>query len=93
MHCEKIFIFPIRLPFNEEIYLCPETHETRDIRLYKCEEFPLKWSFYKTLISDISAADSNIFFKDGRWWLVTNVCSSDSMIILMNYMFFIVMIY
>ena len=69
--------YPFIFTFNEEIYLCPETHETRDIRLYKCEEFPLKWSFYKTLISDISAADSNIFFKDGRWWLVTNVCSSD----------------
>ena len=32
--------------------MCPETHEAKDIRLYKCVDFPLKWKFAKTLIKN-----------------------------------------
>jgi hypothetical protein len=68
--------YPFLLPYQGDLYMCPETHEARDIRLYKCVDFPLKWELSHILIDDISAADSNIFYKDGKWWLLTNVCSS-----------------
>ena len=58
-------------------YMCPETGEIREIRLYKCTEFPLRWSFHKTLIKDVSAVDTNIFFFNDRWWLLTNIDSSE----------------
>lgn len=69
--------YPFLLSYQNELYMCPETHEARDIRLYKCLEFPLKWKLSKILISEVSAADTNIFNKDGRWWLMTNICSSN----------------
>jgi hypothetical protein len=72
-HLSYPFIFTV----DNELYMCPETSEIREIRLYKCTEFPLRWSFHKTLIKDVSAADTNIFFFKDRWWLLTNVDSSE----------------
>jgi hypothetical protein len=72
-HLSYPFIFTV----DNELYMCPETGEIREIRLYKCTEFPLRWSFHKTLIKDVSAVDTNIFFSKDRWWLLTTIDSSD----------------
>jgi hypothetical protein len=68
--------FPYIFEYEGEIYMCPETSENRDIRLYKCLEFPLKWQLEKVLMSNISAADTLIFQRNGRWWLFTNIDSA-----------------
>ena len=68
--------FPYIFKFEENIYMCPETNEKNEIRLYKCNNFPDSWSFYKTIISDVSAADSLIFPFKEKWCLLTNICSS-----------------
>lgn len=68
--------YPFLLEHKNEIYMCPETHQAKDIRLYKCVEFPLKWELANILMSDVSAADTTIFYKDKKWWLLTNICSS-----------------
>ena len=68
--------YPFLLSNENELYMCPETHEAEDIRLYKCIEFPLKWELSTILMSKVSATDTNIFKKNGRWWLMTNICSS-----------------
>ena len=65
--------YPFLFSYEDELYMCPETHETKDIRIYKCVEFPLKWEFEKILISNVSAAETNIFKKNDRWWLLTNI--------------------
>jgi hypothetical protein len=69
--------YPFIFEANNELYMCPETSDVRDIRLYKCIEFPLKWSLHKVLITNISAVDTNIFYFKNRWWLLSNVDSSD----------------
>jgi hypothetical protein len=71
-HLSYPFIFTV----DNELYMCPETGEIREIRLYKCTGFPLRWSFHKTLIKDVAAVDTNIFFSKGRWWLLTTIDSS-----------------
>jgi hypothetical protein len=53
--------------------MCPETSGNRDIRIYKCLEFPLTWKLEKVVMTDLSAVDSMLFEKDGRWWLLTNI--------------------
>jgi hypothetical protein len=69
--------YPFIFTADNELYMCPETGEIREIRLYKCTEFPLRWSFHKTLIKDVSAVDTNIFFFKDRWWLLTTIDSSE----------------
>ena len=69
--------YPYIFEENNELFLCPETHDSNDIRLYKCTEFPMKWEFDRILIKNVSAADSNIFYHENKWWLMTNIDSSD----------------
>ena len=69
--------YPFLFNYENELYMCPETHEANEIRLYKCIEFPLKWKFVKTLISNVSAVDTNIFFKNEKWWLMTNLSNGE----------------
>ena len=69
--------FPFIFNYKEKIYLCPETRQKNEIRLYECVEFPMKWKFSKTLISNISAVDTIIFEKNLTWWLLTNSGFSD----------------
>lgn len=59
------------------LYMCPETHQANDIRLYKCIEFPLKWELHKVLIDNVSAVDTSIIHNAGSWWLFTNIDSSN----------------
>ena len=62
---------------NDNLYMCPESHKNKDIRLYKCKEYPMKWELEKILIDDICAGDNNIFKHNEKWWLFSNVDSSD----------------
>ena len=64
--------FPYIFKYNEQIFMCPETHQKEEIRIYICEKFPLKWRFYKTLIKKINAVDTVLFEKDKLWWLITS---------------------
>ena len=70
--------YPNVFKHNGDIYMIPETSAAKEIRLYICEEFPMKWRYKKTLISNVSAVDSNIFYLNNYWWLLTNIDSSNS---------------
>ena len=67
--------YPFIFPNGEDLYMCPETHSINEIRLYKCIEFPLKWKYHKTLKKNISASDTNIFYFNKMWWMLTNIDS------------------
>ena len=65
--------YPFVFQYSGELYMCPETSEKRDIRLYRCVDFPLKWEYYKTIMRNVSAADTVIFFHADNWWLFSNI--------------------
>ncbi|MGE5086249.1 MAG: hypothetical protein ACM3MG_08105, partial [Bacillota bacterium] len=65
--------FPYLFEYENELYMCPETSGANEIRIYKCMEFPLKWTYEKTLMKNIAAVDSMIFKKDEKWWMLTNI--------------------
>ncbi len=67
--------YPYIFQYESKYYMCPETCESREIRLYECVEFPLKWQLKKILMTNVSAVDTTIFEKDGIWWLLTNIDS------------------
>jgi len=75
---EEIFhlSYPYLFEYDGNLYMCPETRVAKEIRLYKCINFPLKWKYEKTLIADVSAVDTIIFFRDNRWWLMSNISTS-----------------
>ena len=73
--------FHLSYPFIFEaygnLYMCPATPDINQIRLYKCIDFPLKWNLDKILIDNIRAVDTNIFFHDNNWWILTNLSSAN----------------
>ncbi len=64
--------FPYLFNYKNQIFMCPETHQKEEIRIYICEKFPYKWKFYKTLIKNINAVDTILFEKDNIWWMFTS---------------------
>ena len=65
--------FPFLFEYQGELYMCPETSAAREVRLYRCLEFPLRWELAQVLMRDVSAADPLLFEKGGRWWMLANV--------------------
>jgi hypothetical protein len=70
--------FPFIFTYKNKFFMCPETSQISEIRLYECVKFPLKWKFYKTIKKKINSADNIIFKKNNLWWLFTNIDQSNS---------------
>jgi len=58
--------------------MIPETGGNRSVDLYKCTEFPGKWEFLKSIMKNVNAVDSTLFYHNGKWWLFTVIDKIDS---------------
>ena len=65
--------YPFVFEHAGELYMVPESEANRTVDLYRCVRFPEQWEFVTTLMSDITATDSTLVCRDGRWWLFANV--------------------
>lgn len=65
--------FPNVFLYKNEYYMIPESSENKTIDLYKFINFPYNLVKVKTLISDISAADNVILFKNKKVYLFTSL--------------------
>ena len=68
--------FPFIFKDRNEIYMIPESNENKDVRLYKCLDFPYRWVLDSVLLTDISAADTMVIKKNNVWYMLTNICSA-----------------
>jgi hypothetical protein len=67
--------YPFIFPREAQYYMVPESNEKGRIDLYECALFPLHWEFHHTMIDNILARDTTLFFYDGLWWLFTAVAA------------------
>lgn len=65
--------YPYLFHYSGQLYMCPETSEAREVRLYRCTDFPLRWIHEKTIMKNVSAVDTMLFEKDGKWRMLTNI--------------------
>jgi hypothetical protein len=68
--------YPFVFEWNGELYMLPETAQNRTIELYRCQDFPARWTLHKVLLEDISAFDATLWCQQGRWWLFVNVAEA-----------------
>jgi len=61
--------YPYILEYEGGIYCVPETHDAREVRMYRADEFPSRWTPEAVLVRDIPALDGTMFEHGGRWWL------------------------
>jgi hypothetical protein len=65
--------FPFLFRVDGVLHMCPESSKNRDIRVYECVEFPLRWRLKSILMKDVSAADTMLLEWHGKWWMLTNL--------------------
>jgi hypothetical protein len=53
--------YPFLFEDSGQLFMCPETAEAGDIRIYRCVDFPLKWQLHRVLKSGVNAVDTSIF--------------------------------
>ena len=68
--------FPFVFKHSGSVYMIPETHQLKQIRLYKCINFPLEWKLHSILMNGVAAADTMIFERRGKWFMLTNIDSA-----------------
>lgn len=61
--------YPYMFEWNGDVYCVPETHEAREISLYKANHFPDHWAKVKTLVPNFAGIDPTVFPHQGRWWM------------------------
>ena len=65
--------FPFLFRYRGQLYMCPETSAAQQIRVYRCAQFPLRWEPVAVLMEQVAAADTMLFERDGRWWMLTSI--------------------
>lgn len=68
--------YPFLIKEENDIFIIPESNKAKDIRIYKCIDFPLKWELKEILMKNVSAADTSIIKFNGKYWMFTNIDSS-----------------
>jgi hypothetical protein len=71
--------FPFLFRHGGQLYMVPETSAAGQIRLYRCTGEPMEWAFEKVLMDGVSATDTMIFEKDGKWWMLTTIAPKGSL--------------
>ena len=61
--------YPEMFEYNGEWYMIPETVARKSIELYKATDFPYKWEKVATLLSEVNAADTTVFYMDEKIFL------------------------
>jgi len=63
--------YPYLFDFENELYLIHGSTKGLNsfVELFKCEEFPYKWKFFKKILENIPLVDTTIFYYDKKWWL------------------------
>lgn len=71
--------YPYVFKWKDDYYLIPESFEANSIRLYKADEFPIKWSFVETLVEGGDFVDNSIVYFNDKWWLFAATTSNDTL--------------
>lgn len=64
--------FPFLFRYKGELFMCPECFGSGQIRIYRCTGFPLQWELERVAMEGVSAVDTMLFEKAGKWWMLTS---------------------
>ena len=64
------FSYPYVFQSGSDLYMVPESADSKSVDLYRCEDFPNKWVFVRSLLKG-RFVDSTVWQSKGLWWLMT----------------------
>ena len=62
--------FPFVFEVDGELLMCPESAQARDLRLYRCIEFQLKWELAHVVMSAVEVVDALFLEVGGSWYIL-----------------------
>ena len=65
--------YPFLLQWNGQVYMVPETSQTKSVQLLRAKRFPDQWEFISNLIEGYPAVDATLFEHGGRWFMFANI--------------------
>ncbi len=65
--------FPYVFSHGGDLFMLPETHQTRRIEVWRCRQFPFSWELHATALEGSVCADSILVDMDGTWRLFTSL--------------------
>ncbi len=69
--------YPFIFKNGDNYFMVPESSENRTIDLYRCVQFPDRWVYEKTIMKDLKAVDTTLFYYNDKWWLFTVIDETD----------------
>ena len=69
--------YPFVFRCGDSYFMVPESAANKTIDLYECVEFPYQWKFKMSLMENVTAVDTTLFFYQGKWWLFTGVAENE----------------
>lgn len=68
---------PFVFNFEGTYYMVPSSSNGGPIELFRAIDFPMKWTFEKYLMQDITAANATMFHHEDLWYLFANVIENE----------------
>jgi hypothetical protein len=69
--------YPFVFERQGNYFMVPESAQNRSIDLYECIEFPKLWKYRISLMKNVRAVDTTLFFNQGYWWLFTALTENE----------------
>jgi hypothetical protein len=76
-HSEHHYSYPYVFRDGSDVLMVPEAGNSGSVDLYRCEEFPGKWSRHSTLLRG-RYVDPSIWQQDGLWWMMVTTADPDA---------------
>jgi hypothetical protein len=74
---ESHLSYPFIFAWQGELYLLPEAGESREVTLWRCEQFPDRWTKAATLLTHVCFTDATLIEHEGLWWLFLTIGEPD----------------
>jgi hypothetical protein len=65
--------YPYLLEHRGEVWMIPESSQSRKISLYRADPYPSRWVRDRDLIENIDASDASVVQFEGKWWMFATV--------------------
>lgn len=56
---------------NEKLYMCPESHQKKEVGIYELQKFPNKWKQVETLFNNVQYVDTTFLQHEGEQYIFT----------------------
>lgn len=65
--------YPFVFSWKGDLYMLPETADNHTVELYRCEQFPHRWTLDRVLLEGIRAFDATLHREGLDWWMFVSV--------------------